>query len=158
MGMKPVGGLEERKLVTVLFADLAPEAREKVLAEIRHMLESVNGILRGVATNDLVAVEKAARAAGTAVAVEMEPAMMRQLLPAFASLGCRPTGHSTTWPTGLRPGARVTTPSGGWPGGPARPGWPSTERGRRSPSLMVVMAPYGSPNTSSIQLASWMRP
>ena len=85
--MKPVGGLEERKLVPVLFADLAPEARGKVLAEIRHMLESVNDILRGVATNDLVAVEKAARAAGTAVAVEMEPAMMRQLLPAFRELG-----------------------------------------------------------------------
>ena len=85
--MKPVGALEERKLVTVLFADLAPEARGKVLAEIRHMLESVNDILRGVATNDLVAVEKAARAAGTAMAVEMEPAMIRQLLLAFRELG-----------------------------------------------------------------------
>jgi hypothetical protein len=94
MGMKPVGGLEERKLVTVLFADLAPEARGKVLAEIRHMLESVNDILRGVATNDLVAVEKVARAAGTEVAVEMEPAMMRQLLPAFRELGLQ-THRST---------------------------------------------------------------
>jgi len=66
---------------------LPPLARDKVLAEMRHMLESVNGILRGVAANDLVAVEKAARAAGTAMAVEMDPAMMQQLLPAFRELG-----------------------------------------------------------------------
>ena len=66
---------------------LPPQARDKVLAEMRHMLESVNGILRGVAANDLVAVEKVARAAGTAMAVEMDPAMMRQLLPAFRELG-----------------------------------------------------------------------
>jgi cytochrome c556 len=66
---------------------LPPQARDKVLAEMRHMLESVNGILRGVVANDLVAVEKAARAAGTAMAVEMDPAMMQQLLPAFRELG-----------------------------------------------------------------------
>jgi hypothetical protein len=48
---------------------LPPQARDRVLAEMRHMLQSVNGILRGVAANDLVAVEKAARAAGTAMAV-----------------------------------------------------------------------------------------
>lgn len=66
---------------------LPPQARDKVLAEMRHMLESVNGVLRGVAANDLVAVERAARAAGTAMAVEMDPAMMRQLLPAFRELG-----------------------------------------------------------------------
>ena len=66
---------------------LPPPARDKVLAEMRHMLESVNGILRGVVANDLVAAEKAARAAGTAMAVEMDPAMMQQLLPAFRELG-----------------------------------------------------------------------
>jgi hypothetical protein len=66
---------------------LPPRAREKVLAEMRHMLESVNGVLRGVVENDLGAVEKAARAAGTAMAVEMDPAMMGQLLPAFRELG-----------------------------------------------------------------------
>jgi cytochrome c556 len=66
---------------------LPPRARDKVLAEMRHMLESVNGVLRGVAANDLGAVEKAARAAGTAMAVEMDPAMMQQLLPAFRELG-----------------------------------------------------------------------
>ena len=66
---------------------LPPTARDKVLAEMRHMLESVNGILRGVAANDLDAVEKAARAAGTAMAVEMDPAIMQQLLPAFRELG-----------------------------------------------------------------------
>jgi cytochrome c556 len=66
---------------------LPPQARDKVLAEMRHMLESVHGILRGVAANDLAAVETAARAAGTAMAVEMDPAMMQQLLPAFRELG-----------------------------------------------------------------------
>lgn len=66
---------------------LPPPARDKVLAEMRHMLESVNGILRGVVANDLVAVEQAARASGTAMAVEMDPAVMRQLLPAFRELG-----------------------------------------------------------------------
>jgi hypothetical protein len=66
---------------------LPPTARDRVLAEMRHMLESVNGILRGVAANDLVAVEKAARAAGTAMAVELDPAIMQQLLPAFRELG-----------------------------------------------------------------------
>ena len=78
---------------------LPPQARDKVLAEMRHMLESVNGILRGVAANDLVAVEKAARAAGTVMAVEIDSAMMRHSCPPFASSGCRPTGHSTTWHT-----------------------------------------------------------
>lgn len=66
---------------------LPPAARDKVLAEMRHMLESVNGVLRGVAANDLAAVDKAARSAGTVMAVEMDPAMMQQLLPAFRELG-----------------------------------------------------------------------
>jgi hypothetical protein len=66
---------------------LPAPARDKVLAEVRHMLESVNGVLRGVAANDLAAAEKAARAAGTVMAVEMDPAMMRALLPAFRELG-----------------------------------------------------------------------
>jgi hypothetical protein len=66
---------------------LPAPARDKVLAEMRHMLESVNGILRGVVANDLPAVERAARAAGTVMAVEMDPAMMQQLLPAFRELG-----------------------------------------------------------------------
>lgn len=66
---------------------LPPQGRDKVLAEMRHMLESVNGVLRGVAAGDLAAAEKAARAAGTAMAVEMDPAMMQQLLPAFRELG-----------------------------------------------------------------------
>jgi len=66
---------------------LPPPGRDKVLAEMRHMLESVNGILRGIDANDLGAIERAARAAGTAMAVEMDPAMMQQLLPAFRELG-----------------------------------------------------------------------
>jgi hypothetical protein len=71
---------------------LPPQARDKVLAEMRHMLESVNGVLRGVAANDLAAAEKAARASGTAMAVEMDPALMQRLLPAFRELGLQTHG------------------------------------------------------------------
>lgn len=44
--------------------------REAVLAEMRQMLESVNGILQGVVANDMPAIEKAARASGVATAVD----------------------------------------------------------------------------------------
>jgi hypothetical protein len=66
---------------------LPPVARDKVLAEMRLMLESVNGILRGVVANDLPAVEQAARASGLTMAVELDPKIMQQLLPAFRELG-----------------------------------------------------------------------
>lgn len=64
-----------------------PAAREMVLAEMRRMLESVNGILSGVAQGDLGAVERAARAAGTAIAVDVDPGVMAQLPQAFRALG-----------------------------------------------------------------------
>jgi mono/diheme cytochrome c family protein len=66
---------------------LPPPARDKVLAEMRHMLESVNAVLHAVVASDLVAAEKAARASGTAMAVEMDPEVMRRLLPPFRQLG-----------------------------------------------------------------------
>lgn len=77
------------------------------------MLESVNVILRGVVGNDLVAVEKAARASGTAMAVEMDPAIMRQLLPTFRELGLQTHRAFDGWRTRSRPGARAMTRSGG---------------------------------------------
>ena len=72
---------------------LPPPARDKVLAEMRHMLESVNAVLHAVVANDLVAAEKAARASGTAMAVEMDPEVMRRLLPPFRQLGLQ--AHQT---------------------------------------------------------------
>ena len=64
-----------------------PAARERVLAEMRAMLESVNGVLRGLATGDLAAGEKAARASGLATAADVEPEVKRALPPQFLSLG-----------------------------------------------------------------------
>jgi len=71
---------------------LPPPARDKVLAEMRHMLESVNAVLHAVVANDLAAAEKAARASGTAMAVEVDPEVMRQLLPPFRQLGLQTHG------------------------------------------------------------------
>lgn len=64
-----------------------PAARERVLAEMRAMLESVNGVLRALATGDLAAGEKAARASGLATAADVEPEVKRALPPQFLSLG-----------------------------------------------------------------------
>jgi cytochrome c556 len=61
--------------------------RDQVLAEMRVMLESVNGILRGVAAHDLAAVERAARASGRTMAAGIDPAIMPRLPPAFRELG-----------------------------------------------------------------------
>jgi hypothetical protein len=62
-------------------------ARDRVLAEMRAMLESVNGVLRALGTGDLAAAEKAARASGLATAADVEPEVKRALPPQFLSLG-----------------------------------------------------------------------
>ncbi len=59
--------------------------REQVLAEMRQMLESVSGILRGYVANDLSAIEKAARPSGMAMAVD--PQLRKKLPVAFLQLG-----------------------------------------------------------------------
>jgi hypothetical protein len=64
-----------------------PAARDRVLAEMRAMLESVHGVLRALATGDLAAGEKAARASGLATAADVEPEVKRALPPQFLSLG-----------------------------------------------------------------------
>ena len=66
---------------------LPPAARDKVLAEMRLMLESINGILQGVAVGDMTAAEKAARASGMATAADVDPQIKQQLPPAFLALG-----------------------------------------------------------------------
>jgi hypothetical protein len=55
---------------------LEPGQRDKILAEMRLMLGSVNGIVRALAADDLTGVEKAARASGMAIAVDVDPAML----------------------------------------------------------------------------------
>jgi cytochrome c556 len=62
-------------------------ARDRVLAEMRAMLESVNGVLRGLSSGDRAAAEKAARAAGLATAADVQPEVKRALPPPFLSLG-----------------------------------------------------------------------
>lgn len=66
---------------------LPAPAREKVLAEMRAMLESVHGILRALAAGDLAAAEKAARASGLGAAADMDPAVKSGVPAPFLQLG-----------------------------------------------------------------------
>lgn len=66
---------------------LPPAGQERVLGEMRAMLESVDAIVRALGTDDLAAAERAARAAGMGAAVDMDPAMQQRLPPAFLALG-----------------------------------------------------------------------
>jgi len=59
--------------------------RDKVLAEMRHMLESMSGVLQGFAANDMSAIEKASRASGMVMAVD--PQLENKLPEAFLQLG-----------------------------------------------------------------------
>lgn len=62
-------------------------ARESVLAEMRQMLEALNGVLEASAPFDRAAVREAALSGGTRIAVDMDPAMARRLPDAFVRLG-----------------------------------------------------------------------
>lgn len=66
---------------------LAPAQRDKLLAEMRLMLQSVSGIVQGLAANDLPAVEKAARASGMAAAADVDPQIEKLLPRQFLELG-----------------------------------------------------------------------
>jgi hypothetical protein len=66
----------------------APE-RDKVLLEMRLMLEGVNGIMRGLGEDDRAAVAKAARGAGMAMAVDLDPRIRQRLPKPFLELGMR---------------------------------------------------------------------
>lgn len=62
-------------------------ARATVLAEMRQMLEAVNGILRASVPFDRAAVREAALSGGTRIAVDRDPAMAERLPEAFVRLG-----------------------------------------------------------------------
>lgn len=68
---------------------LSASDRDKVLLEMRQMLEAVHGILHGLANNDLTAVGDAARGAGMAMAVDLDPAIRDRLPKNFIDLGMR---------------------------------------------------------------------
>ncbi len=59
--------------------------RDKVLGEMRQMLASMSGVLHGSVSNDMAAIEKAARASGMAMAVDRE--LEKKLPKAFLQLG-----------------------------------------------------------------------
>lgn len=68
---------------------LAPAQRDMMLAEMRQMLGSVNGILQGLATGDLPAAEKAARASGMARSADVDPHIKTRLPQQFLEWAMR---------------------------------------------------------------------
>ncbi|MDH4244415.1 MAG: hypothetical protein OEV38_11735 [Nitrospira sp.] len=68
---------------------LAPVERDQILAEMRHLLKAVDGIIRGLGEPkpDLKAMKAAARGAGMNMAADVEPAMMAKLPLPFKQLG-----------------------------------------------------------------------
>lgn len=66
-----------------------PGARVMVLAEMRHMLEAVDGTLDGLVTGRMDAIARAAEKGGTAYAVDLDPAIADELPQQFKQLGMR---------------------------------------------------------------------
>jgi cytochrome c556 len=76
------GGADARQRIAV-----EESVREQVLAEMRTMLASLDGLLRALAAEDRASAVKAARAAGMATAVDVDPHVERDLPEAFRALG-----------------------------------------------------------------------
>ncbi|HET7853847.1 MAG TPA: hypothetical protein VFM04_05260 [Candidatus Methylomirabilis sp.] len=68
---------------------LPPAGRDKVLAEMRTMLGSVSAILQALTANDLLSVERAARASGMAMAADVDPQVEKHLPKPFLDLGMK---------------------------------------------------------------------
>jgi hypothetical protein len=68
---------------------LAPSERDVVLAEMRMLLKAVHGVITGLSGvgGDVSVVEGAARAAGMAMAVDVNPVIMTKLPLAFKQMG-----------------------------------------------------------------------
>ncbi|MBZ0159931.1 hypothetical protein [Candidatus Methylomirabilis sp.] len=65
---------------------LAPAQRDMMLAEMRLMLESVSGIVQGLAADDLPVAEKAARMSGMMHAADTDPQLQKLLPQLFLEL------------------------------------------------------------------------
>lgn len=65
---------------------LGPAQRQMVLAEMRLMLESVSGILQGLARGDRPAAEKSARTSGMTGSADMDPHIQTRLPRQFLEL------------------------------------------------------------------------
>lgn len=70
---------------------LAPSERDRILAEMRQLLESVQGVLTGLSAdpreNGRRSAEQAARRAGMGMAADVDPAVMAKLPLAFKQMG-----------------------------------------------------------------------
>lgn len=64
-----------------------PAARTKILFEMRGMLEALDGVLAALARGERMAAAEAARHAGVAHAVDVQPQMQRLLPAAFVEAG-----------------------------------------------------------------------
>ena len=76
------GAVSDDRTVIVLH----PEQRELVLTEMRGLLAATQGILEGANQNDMPRIIEAARTAGMAAMVDVNPAMMAKLPIEFKSL------------------------------------------------------------------------
>lgn len=65
---------------------LGPAQRQMMLAEMRLMLESVSGILQGLASGDRPAAEKSARRSGMTGSADMDPHIQTRLPRQFLEL------------------------------------------------------------------------
>ncbi|MCB0308386.1 MAG: hypothetical protein KDD48_03360 [Bdellovibrionales bacterium] len=66
---------------------LTPQERDLILGEMRQLLDSVRGIIQGVAENDVEGIQTAARASGLKMAQDVNPSLMLKLPAAFKELG-----------------------------------------------------------------------
>lgn len=82
-----VRGMTTRSSDGRLAIALAPPERDMVLAEMRGMLISVQGIVAGLAAHDMRQVASAAKASGMAAAADATPSLLAKLPLAFKDLG-----------------------------------------------------------------------
>ena len=80
-------GVTSKSVDGRLAVALAPAERDQVLAEMRGMLASVQGVTAGLAAHDMKQVAGAASASGMSAAVDVSPALMAKLPLAFKELG-----------------------------------------------------------------------
>ena len=66
---------------------LAPAERDLILAEMRHLLRGIQGVVTAVNEQNAKGAETAARAVGMAMATDVEPAIMMKLPLPFKQMG-----------------------------------------------------------------------
>jgi len=66
---------------------LSEAERNQILTEMRQLLKSVHGVLQGFSSQDLDGAGRAAKAAGMAMAADVNPALMAKLPLAFKAMG-----------------------------------------------------------------------